>query len=144
MGAAAVLVMGITGAGLWQQEKMTEMKVGDSADIGGYHIIYAKELETDAPNYHGVRGVFTVHNSLGHEVARLTPERRAYDIAKSSSNVTAIDYGISRDIYIAIGDAAEGKRSVRLYYNPLMSFIWAGCLLMAAGGMAGILKVRRR
>jgi cytochrome c-type biogenesis protein CcmF len=139
---AAVLVIGITGAGLWQQELMASMKPGDSKDIAGYHIMYTKESAADSPNYHGVRSEFSVTRN-GDEAARLAPEYRLYDIAKSSASIAAIDYGIGRDLYINIGKPENGVASVRLYYNPLMSFIWAGCLLMAAGGIAVIVKSRR-
>jgi len=139
---AAVVVAGITGMGLWQQEFLRPMKIGDSTDVAGYHAVYTKESTVITPNYHGWRDEFSVSKN-GKEVAQLSPEYRIYDIAKSPGSVAAVDYGFTRDIYIAIAPSGtEGIVAVRLYYNPMIGFIWTGCLLMAIGGIMAIFKLK--
>ena len=46
---------------------------------------------------------------------------------------------------MALGDNFDqGGWSVRLYYKPLVDFIWLGCLLMALGGALAISDRRYR
>ena len=45
----------------------------------------------------------------------------------------AIDRGITRDLYIAMGERLDDNRSwaVRIYYKPFVRWIWAGSLIMS-------------
>ena len=48
----------------------------------------------------------------------------------------AINPGISRDLYVALGEPlGDGAWSVRLYYKPFQRLIWLGPVLMALGGL---------
>jgi len=138
----AVIVAGVTGATLFKQESERWMSVGDSMDIAGYHIIYAKISAADAPNYHGQRGNFIVTDKAGNPVATLTPEHRTYDIRNSSTSIASIHSAPAYDLYAVIGEASQdGKRtSVRIYYNPVMGFIWGGFVLMFMGGVTAIMR----
>ena len=47
----------------------------------------------------------------------------------------AIDRGFTRDLYISLGEQAEsGAWVVRVQHKPFVSWIWAGCLIIAFGG----------
>ena len=49
-----------------------------------------------------------------------------------------IDPGLTRDVYVSLGDPLEGGDgawSVRVYYKPFVSWIWGGAVLMALGGL---------
>ena len=42
-----------------------------------------------------------------------------------------------RDLYFVLGDPApDGGCAVRLYYNPLVLWIWGGAAIMALGGLS--------
>jgi cytochrome c-type biogenesis protein CcmF len=59
---------------------------------------------------------------------------------------TAIDAGPFRDLYLSLGEPLGGGAwSVRVHYKPFVGWIWAGALLMAAGGAlsAGDRRYRR-
>ena len=51
-----------------------------------------------------------------------------------------IDTSLLRDLYVVLGDPATARRrlgrSVRLYHNPLVLWIWGGGGIMALGGAA--------
>jgi len=141
---AALAVAGVTGAGIWKQEAERAMSVGESIDIAGYHVSFEKQSFEDMPNYHAKHARFRVMGSNGKHVATLKPEYRTYTIRKSSTSIASIHSNPFYDLYAVVGESsADGKKTaVRLYYNPLINLLWAGCVLMAAGGVAGI--VRRR
>ncbi len=58
----------------------------------------------------------------------------------------AIDRGITRDLYIAMGERLDDNRSwaVRIYYKPNVRWIWPVGLLMAIGGALAIRDKRYR
>src|SRR5207245_9276768 len=48
---------------------------------------------------------------------------------------TAIDRSIFRGLYLSLGDpVGNGACTVRVYYKPLVNWIWGGALFMALGG----------
>ena len=47
-----------------------------------------------------------------------------------------IDAGITRDIYVALGEPLDGGDwSVRLYVKPMIRWIWLGAVLMMLGAL---------
>ncbi|MDE3015997.1 MAG: heme lyase CcmF/NrfE family subunit [Pseudomonadota bacterium] len=139
---AAVLLAGITGMGLWQQQREGWLREGDSLDVAGYHVTYRKSSATDAPNYQGKRAIFDV---TGNSTATLFPEYRTYNIRGTATSIAAVHHGLTGDLYLVIGETStNGRTAVRAYVNPMIGLIWAGCVLMALGGLAAIILRRRR
>ena len=67
----------------------------------------------------------------------LNPEKRLYVSSPMPMTEAAIDTGLTRDIYVSLGEPLDGSGaawSVRVYYKPFVDWIWGGCLLMALGG----------
>ena len=59
----------------------------------------------------------------------------------------AIDPGLTRDIYVSLGDPLggnDGAWSVRVYYKPFVDWIWFGALMMAVGGVLAAADRRYR
>ena len=72
----------------------------------------------------------------GAPVARLAPEKRVYHVQRNPMTEAAIDYGLARHIYVALGDdVGNGAWTVRVHIKPFIGWIWGGCLLMALGGL---------
>ena len=62
-----------------------------------------------------------------------------------SMTETAIDRGFTRDLYVSLGEPLSATAwSVRVYYKPLVGWIWGGCVLMALGGVLAVLDRRYR
>jgi cytochrome c-type biogenesis protein CcmF len=56
----------------------------------------------------------------------------------------AIDAGFWRDLYVVIGDPdGQGGFITRLYYNPLVMWIWGGSVMMVLGGCLSFLGHRK-
>jgi cytochrome c-type biogenesis protein CcmF len=57
----------------------------------------------------------------------------------------AIDPSLTRDIYIALGESLEGNAwSLRIYYKPLIRWIWLGGLLISLGALLSAFDKRYR
>jgi len=57
----------------------------------------------------------------------------------------AIDPGLTRDLYVSLGESlGGGDWSLRLYYKPYVRWIWLGGIFMALGGILAISDRRYR
>lgn len=58
----------------------------------------------------------------------------------------AIDRGVTRDLYIAMGERLDDGDAwaVRIYYKPFVRWIWLGSLFMTFGGIVAISDKRYR
>ena len=73
----------------------------------------------------------------GKPVAVLRPEKRVYRVQQSPMTEAAIDTGLTRDLYVSLGEAVDGGKAwiVRVYVKPFVDWIWGGCVVMALGGI---------
>jgi len=140
----AVFVIGVTMVGAYQEEKDVRMAPGDTVSVGGYQIRLVEVRPAQGPNYQATRGTFELgRHGKAEEV--LYPEKRNYDSSTMPMTEAAINAGLTRDIYISLGEPLEGNAwAVRVYYKPFVDWIWGGCLLMALGGLFAVLDKRYR
>jgi len=140
----AVFIMGVTLVGGYQQEQDVRMDPGDTVTLASYTFRFNGVHPVPGPNYTAMRGDFEV--SEGGSVLRtLHPEKRTYVSSEMPMTNAAIDPGLTRDLYVSLGEPLGGGAwAVRVYYKPFVEWIWAGCLLMALGGFASLMHRRYR
>jgi cytochrome c-type biogenesis protein CcmF len=140
----AVFVAGVTLVKGYEVESDVRMAVGDSSHLAGYTFRLLAINDVQGPNYKATRGTVEVTRGAG-AVATLHPEKRIYTVQNMPMTEAAIDYGITRHLYVALGEAVGPKVwIVRLYYKPYISWIWGGCLLMGFGGLLAAIDRRYR
>ena len=134
-----LLILGITGSSVWQQEKISRMKINSEAKIEKYNIVFEKMNEIRGPNYVALQGNFLVYDEKKQIISRLKPENRFYPITNNFTTEASIHTNLFRDLYIVLG---EGNLNdgwvVRIYYNPLVIWIWIGALIIFLGGIISI------
>ena len=140
----AVFVIGVTMVGAYQEEKDVRMLAGETVSVGGYQIQLEGVRSVPGPNYNAMRGTFLLSKN-GANPTILYPEKRSYFSSSMPMTEAAIDAGLTRDIYVSLGEELEDKSwAVRVYYKPFVDWIWGGCLLMALGGIFAISDKRYR
>jgi len=131
-----LLILGITGSSVWQEEKITRMKINNEVKIKKYNIIFKEINEIRGPNYVALQGNFLVNDEKKNIITKLKPENRFYPITNNFTTEASIHTNLLRDLYIVLG---EGNLSdgwvVRIYYNPLVIWIWIGALAIFLGGI---------
>ncbi len=134
-----LLILGITGSSVWQKEKITQMKIGSETNMQEYNIILKEVNEIKGPNYLALQGNFFVYDKKKNIITKLKPENRFYPIKNNFTTEASIHANLLRDLYIVLG---EGNTSdgwvVRIYYNPLVMWIWIGALTIFLGGIVSI------
>ena len=140
----AVFVIGVTMVGAYQEEKDVRMSAGETVSVGGYQIQLQTVKPVPGPNYNAMRGTFLLSKN-GVSESTLYPEKRSYFTSTMPMTEAAIDIGLTRDIYVSLGeDLGDQSWAVRVYYKPFVDWIWGGCLLMALGGVLAISDKRYR
>ena len=140
----AVFVIGVTMVGTYQEEKDVRMLAGESVSVGGYQIQLQGVAAVPGPNYRAMQGTFLLTRN-GKLEATMYPEKRNYFSSTMPMTEAAIDAGLTRDIYVSLGEELEDKAwAVRVYYKPFVDWIWGGCLLMALGGVLAMSDKRYR
>src|SRR6266404_1260078 len=131
----AVFVVGVTLVKGYEAEKDLKMKPGDSVELAGYAFRLEDVSAADGPNYRAARARIAVSRE-GRPVTVLYPEKRVYTVQDMPMTEAAIDPGLTRDLYVSLGDPLEGAYwLVKVQHKPFVDWIWAGCLIMALGGL---------
>ncbi len=139
-----VTMMGIVFVSAFDIEKDVRMTPGESITLQGYRYEFNSVQEIKGPNYRATQGVFFVFQD-DERVAVLKPEKREYLVQRNVMTEAAIDAGFARDLYIALGEPlGDGSWAVRIYYKPLMRWVWGGALIMALGGVFALSDRRYR
>ncbi len=140
----ALVVAGITASSAWKIERFQVMRPGESVAIAGYDVAFRGVERAEGPNYTAERGLFDVTRD-GRSVAELRPEKRVYPVAGMPTTEAAIHTTWLADLYAVLGDPdGAGGWSTRLYYNPLVPWIWLGAVVMAFGGALSLSDRRHR
>ena len=141
----AVFVTGITLTSIYSVEKDVRMAPDETIDMSGYIFEFKGVTETTGPNYMAQQAFVTVSHE-GKEVAKLEPQKRVYQVQTMPMTEAAIDAGLFRDLFVAIGEPLgdQGAWSLRIYYKAFIRWIWLGAVFMAAGGLCAAFDRRYR
>ena len=140
----SVFIVGVTAVSGFQSEKDVRMEIGDTTTVAGYTVRLDALAQVKGPNYVASRATLSASRD-GLAFTTLTPERRIYNVSRMPMTEVAIDRGIGRDLYVALGDpVSDTAWSVRVHHKPFVNWIWIGCVLMALGGLLAVLDRRYR
>jgi len=139
----AIAIAGMTASSAWKVESIQIMKPGDQINVAGYNYMLKDVRKIKGPNYTALRGIFIVNK--GPEINWiLEPEKRIYTDPVMSTTEASIRPTFLGDLYAVIGDLDKesGGYITRIYFNPLVPWMWAGAAIMVLG--AGISLTDRR
>jgi len=140
----AVFAFGVSMVRTYEVEEDLTMTIGSSASVGGYEFRFADLHEVHGPNFEAIEADMPVTRS-GSEVTVLHPQKRVYRVQRTPTTEAAIQPGITRDLYVSLGEAVQGNTwTLRVHVKPFVDWIWGGCLLMALGGIVAVSDRRYR
>jgi cytochrome c-type biogenesis protein CcmF len=139
----AVSVAGFA-ASAYAQEAIEILKPGGSLSIAGYHLTLEHVDRVPGPNYVADDASIRVTRD-GTLVATMHPQRRFFPLQQQTTSETAIRTNFLADLYVALGDTDHaGNWTVRVYWKPLVPWIWIGAIIMAFGGVVSLSDRRWR
>ena len=140
-----ITVLGIVATSAWRAENILSMKAGQTVQFAGYEVAFEKLSTHQGPNYQETLGSFRLSRG-GQPFVPLDPSKRTYVAPPTTTSEAAIHASWAGDFYLVMGEAAGegGSVPVRMYFNPLVRFIWIGALIMFIGGAISLADRRLR
>ena len=141
----AVFCIGVSLTSLYSIETDLRMARGESHTMAGYEFTFEGVRQVQGPNYSADEGVLIVKRE-GVEVAQLAAQKRDYQSQMGIMTEAAIDPGLTRDLFFALGESLEDNDawSMRIYYKPYVRWIWLGAFMMGFGGLIAVTDRRYR
>ncbi len=140
----SIFVIGATLTSTYSTEKDIRLSPGENYSLGEYNFLFNGVKEVKGPNYMAFRG-HLIATKNGVFVANLYPEKRTYQVQKMPMTEAAIDGGLFRDLFVAIGeDLGGGSWSLRIYHKPFIRWLWLGTIIMSFGALLAATDRRYR
>ena len=96
------------------------------------------------PNYLADEATIKVSKD-GRYLRHMTPQKRRYLAGGNVMTEVALDPGLFRDLYVAMGEPLEdGAWAMRVHIKPFVRWIWLGAIFMAIGGGLAVADKRYR
>ena len=140
----AVGVVGIILVSIYNEERDLRMAPGDKLSFKQYEFIFDGTRSVQGPNYTSDKARLRVFKD-GEFYGELYPEKRLYTARGNVMTEAALDPGLTRDLYVALGEPLSGGAwAVRIQHKPFVRWIWLGALLMTFGGLLAATDPRYR
>ena len=139
-----VMVLGIATVSNYEVNRDIRMIPGDVTSIYDYQFTFVGTKNVVGANYRSVQGVMEVtRDNQPYKV--LYPEKRHYNASGQIMTEVALDPGITRDIYVAMGEnLGDGAWAIRVHIKPMIRWIWLGAIMMALGALLAVWDKRYR
>jgi cytochrome c-type biogenesis protein CcmF len=139
-----LLVVGVVATSAYREERILVMKPGEEVKLAGYSLAFRGVAPATGPNYREEIGLFDVTRA-GAAIVKLEPSKRLYDMPPQPTTEAGIHASWRGDLYVVLGDQQKGGGyAVRVYFNPLVRFIWIGALIMFLAGAVSLSDRRLR
>ena len=139
-----IFIIGVTMVGSLENNLDVKMKEGERVEFSGYTLLFRGVQDAPGPNFAAARANLELFRG-DVDIGTLQPEKRIYLAQQMPMTEAALDVGLFRDVYVSLGEQLEdGSWIVSLHYKPFISWIWAGCVLMALGGILAAADRRYR
>jgi cytochrome c-type biogenesis protein CcmF len=141
----AIFLAGVLIVDATSVEKDIRLAPNESIVIGALTFRFDGVQHAEGPNFSADQGTLSVLKNDA-VVATLNPQKRQYSRGTQVQTESAIDPGLFRDVYVALGEpiGTDGAWSVRIYVKPFVRWIWLGALFMMLGGFVAAADRRFR
>ena len=107
-------------------EKLENVVPGGRVGIADYELEYLTAHPLPNPHYGGAEARIRV-SKRGEPLATLTPEKRMYWLEQQPSSIPAIYSTFGEDLYVILtAIEPNGSATLKVFVNPLVSWIWLG------------------
>ena len=134
----AVAIMGAAADASFTKERLAAVQIGDTLEVGPWQIRLASVEPVAGPNWTALQARLEARRGEGAPVV-LLPQSRYFSDPPTETNEAAIDTVLDGQLYTVLGRQDEaGRWQLRLWWKPLVTFIWLGGALIALGGLLAL------
>ena len=133
-----IVVIGLAGSA-FNRNIESEMALHDKILIGPYTLENVGATQDSNDNYSTEYAQLDVYKN-GSKQFQMTPERRVYLASGQPQTMVAIHSVPAWDLYVVYEgtNPDTGQPIIKAFLNPLVSWLWAGVLLMILGTLVAL------
>lgn len=140
----AVTLIGISFTSIYSEHRDLRMEVGQTVSLRHYDFVMEELSKVKGPNYVADEARIRIMHD-GVFLQEMKPQKRRYLASGTVMTEVALDPGLFRDIYIAMGEPlSETAWAMRVHVKPFVRWIWLGALMMALGAVLAVADKRYR
>ncbi len=134
-----IVVVGLAGAAFNRSEER-ELALHDKLPIGPYTLECVGFTQDSNLNYNSEYALLDVYRD-GKKQFQITPEKRVYLASQQPQTMVAIHSVPGWDLYVVYEgtNPDTGQPIIKAFLNPLVSWIWAGVVLMVFGTFVALM-----
>nr|WP_245197631.1 heme lyase CcmF/NrfE family subunit [Jiella mangrovi] len=140
-----VTLLGIVSVSSFQQELITSMAPGKTAEIAGYTLSFDRIDQRPGPNFDAQAATFTVRQG-GVEMTKIETSKRFFPVRQMTTTESGIWTHWFSQLYLSLGDPSPDLQTivVRIWWKPFVTLIWIGTVFMGLGGVFSLADRRLR
>ena len=133
-----LVVIGVTGSSVFVKQKEATLKTGESMSVGDFTLRFddLSQYTTDAK--HATAASLSVFNGE-RRMGTMVPEKNVYKYSGNreinQETEVAILSSFTHDLYVILSNFQDGSASFRVLINPMVSWIWAGGVVLLLGAI---------
>ncbi|MCC8376978.1 MAG: heme lyase CcmF/NrfE family subunit [Rickettsia endosymbiont of Graphium doson] len=135
----ALIAFSITMNALLQSEMDFTGSVGTSRKFNEFKVTLQNVKFAQGKNYYRQIAEFWLEDN-NHNITILKPENRLYIVEKGLSQESDIYSYLLYDLYAVLSNIDGDIIHAKIYYKPMMSFIWLGVFITVSGFLIGLLR----
>ena len=136
-----VMTIGIDASQIFQSETQRALSAGQTITFGDYVLEYESLEAFQAADGRIVTLANTIVYQGGREVARLSPSLDSYPSGESVTIPGTYTTWYGDDFYVLLvawEQATLSSATFKIYYNPLVNWIWAGGFIFILGTVVAV------
>jgi len=128
-----IIVVGLAGAA-FNKNTEKELALHDSMSVGPYTLECVGFTQDSNANYDSNYALLDVYEN-GKKQFQMAPEKRVYLASQQPQTMVAVHSVLSWDLYVVFEgtNPDTGQPIIKAFLNPLVSWIWAGVVLIVFG-----------
>jgi cytochrome c-type biogenesis protein CcmF len=128
-----IVVVGLAGAA-FNKNTEKELALHDTMSVGPYTLECVGFTQDSNANYNSDYALLDVYRD-GKKQFQMAPEKRVYLASQQPQTMVAVHSVLSWDLYVVYEgtNPDTGQPIVKAFLNPLVSWIWAGVVLIVLG-----------
>ncbi|WP_341791609.1 heme lyase CcmF/NrfE family subunit [Rickettsia endosymbiont of Gonocerus acuteangulatus] len=135
----ALIAFSITMNALLQSEMDFTGSIGTTTKFDEFKVTLQNVKFAQGKNYYRQIAEFWLEDN-NHNITILKPENRLYIVEKGLSQESDIYSYLLYDLYAVLSNIDGDIIHAKIYYKPIMSFIWLGVFITVSGFLIGLLR----
>ncbi|NOZ29733.1 MAG: heme lyase CcmF/NrfE family subunit [Chloroflexi bacterium] len=141
-----LMAVGIIGNSFYQSEAQANLAVGESLSIQNYTLVYRGLGQRTTANHEAIFANLDIYRD-GKYIGTLRPQKNLYfKTPEQPTTEVGIRIGLWEDLYTVLAGWEDGgaRASLKVYVNPMMSWLWLGGAVLMLGTVIAMWPNRRQ